>query len=177
VKRTINIPGVFACARSLGLTFAAIATAFALSAPALAQNDKMVPIPTPPQADAIVLGTGPLPGATAKESWHRQYEKSFARNVTIATLMPFLPDPAKASGAAVIVAPGGGFRTLSMENEGSDVARALAARGSRHSFSSTGSFRHRRTWGRSNGRWRRCSRVRRGRERDQASWSRRWRLS
>jgi acetyl esterase/lipase len=29
----------------------------------------------------------------------------------------------------VIVAPGGGFRTLSMENEGSDVARALAARG------------------------------------------------
>jgi acetyl esterase/lipase len=41
----------------------------------------------------------------------------------------FLSDPAKASGAAVIVAPGGGFRSLSMENEGSDVARALAAHG------------------------------------------------
>jgi len=131
VKRTINIPGVFACARSFCLTFAAIALAatFVLAAPAGAQSDKMVPIPTPTQADAIVLGTGPLPGATAKESWHRQYEKSFARNVTVATLTPFLPDPAKASGAAVIVAPGGGFRTLSMENEGSDVARALAARG------------------------------------------------
>ena len=37
--------------------------------------------------------------------------------------------PAKASGAAVIVAPGGGFRTLSMENEGWNVARALAAKG------------------------------------------------
>ena len=47
----------------------------------------------------------------------------------MATLTPFLPDPAKASGAAVVVAPGGGFRTLSMENEGWDVARALAERG------------------------------------------------
>src|SRR5690606_21212330 len=42
---------------------------------------------------------------------------------------PFLPDPAKATGAAVIVAPGGGFMTLSMENEGWNVARALADRG------------------------------------------------
>jgi len=53
----------------------------------------------------------------------------FARNVTVATLTPFLPDASKATGAAVIVAPGGGFRTLSMENEGSNVARALAERG------------------------------------------------
>ena len=40
------------------------------------------------------------------------------RNVSTATLTPFLPDPAKATGAAVIVAPGGGFLMLSMENEG-----------------------------------------------------------
>ena len=97
--------------------------------PASAQDDTMTPIATPAQADAIVLGTGPLPGVTAAESWHRQYGSAFARNVTIATLTPYLADPAKASGAAVIVAPGGGFRTLSMENEGSAVARALAARG------------------------------------------------
>ena len=96
---------------------------------AQAPNDKMVPIPTPAQADAIVLGSGPLPGASASESWYHQYGKNFARNVSVATLTPFLPDPAKASGAAVIVAPGGGFRSLSMENEGYDVARALAARG------------------------------------------------
>jgi acetyl esterase/lipase len=89
----------------------------------------MTPIATPAQADAIVLGTGPLPGATASESWHRQYGSAFARNVTVATLTPYLADPAKATGAAVIVAPGGGFRTLSMENEGSEVAQALAARG------------------------------------------------
>jgi acetyl esterase/lipase len=89
----------------------------------------MVAIETPQQPDAIELGTGPLPGATTPESWHRQYGSQFARNVTVATLRPFLPDPSKASGAAVIVAPGGGFRTLSMENEGWNVARALADKG------------------------------------------------
>ena len=71
----------------------------------------------------------PLPDAKAQESWHSQYGSKFARNVTVATITPFLPDPAKASGAAVVVAPGGGFRTLSMENEGWNVARALAERG------------------------------------------------
>lgn len=106
-----------------------LAIACALTASALAQDATMVPIPTPAQTDAIVLGTGPLPGATAPESWHHQYGKNFARNVTLATLTPFLPDPATATGTAVIVAPGGGFRSLSMENEGSDVARALAAKG------------------------------------------------
>src|SRR5688500_1500319 len=100
-----------------------------MTAPALAQNDTMTPIAIPAQPDAIELGTGPLPGATASESWHSQYGSRFARNVTVATLTPFLPDPAKATGTAVVVAPGGGFRTLSMENEGSDVARALAERG------------------------------------------------
>lgn len=94
-----------------------------------AQNDKMTQIAIPAQPNAIELGTGPLPGATAPEAWHSQYGSVFARNVTVATLTPFLPDPARATGAAVVVAPGGGFRTLSMENEGWDVARALAAKG------------------------------------------------
>lgn len=91
--------------------------------------DKMVPIDIPAQPDAIELGTGPLPGATAAESWHSQYNSKFARNVTVATLTPFLPDPSKATGAAVIICPGGGFRTLSMENEGWNVARPLAEKG------------------------------------------------
>ena len=106
-----------------------IAVACLFATPAAAQNDKMTPIATPAQPGAIVLGTGALPGATSPESWHSQYGSEFARNVTVATLTPFLPDPAKATGAAVVVAPGGGFLTLSMENEGWDVARALAARG------------------------------------------------
>ena len=100
-----------------------------ITTPAKAQDDRMTPIATPEQPGAIVLGTGTLPGATNDEGWHRQYNSVFARNVTVATLTPFLPDPARATGAAVIVAPGGGFRTLSMENEGWDVAKALAAKG------------------------------------------------
>jgi acetyl esterase/lipase len=111
------------------LAAAGFALVAGLALPAHAQNDRMTPIPTPAQPDAIELGTGPLPGATNPEAWHRQYGSQFARNVTVATLTPFLPDPAKASGAAVIVAPGGGFLTLSMENEGWNVARALAEKG------------------------------------------------
>ena len=96
---------------------------------AFAQNDKMTPIPVPNQPTAIILGTGKLPESTADEAWHSQYGSAFARNVSIATLTPFLPSKAKATGAAVIVAPGGGFRTLSMENEGWQVAKALADKG------------------------------------------------
>src|SRR4051794_33705724 len=106
-----------------GRTLASVAllTAFLFAQPIVAQssgrapatkvsNDKMTAIEIPAQPDAIELGTGPLPGATASEAWHSQYGSKFARNVVVATLRPFLPDPAKASGAAVIVAPGGGFR-------------------------------------------------------------------
>ncbi|WP_370584373.1 alpha/beta hydrolase [Novosphingobium sp. ES2-1] len=50
-------------------------------------------------------------------------------NVTVPTLQPFLPDPAKANGMAVVIAPGGGFRLLVIHHEGTRVARWLAARG------------------------------------------------
>lgn len=119
----------FAGATYSRLIVAGLALVAALASPARAQDDQMTPIAAPAQPNAIELGTGPLPGAKNPESWHSQYGSRFARNVTVATLTPFLPDPAKASGAAVVVAPGGGFRTLSMENEGWNVARALAERG------------------------------------------------
>lgn len=77
-------------------------------------DEGMAPIVTPEQPGTVELGTGVLPGATTPESWHREYGSVFVRNVTVATLTPVLPDPADASGAAVIVAPGGGFRSLSM---------------------------------------------------------------
>jgi len=98
-------------------------------APVHAQDDAMTAIATPDQPTAIVLHSGPVATASPAEAWHRQYGSVFARNVSAATLTPFLPDPAKATGTAVIVAPGGGFRSLSMQNEGWDVARALADRG------------------------------------------------
>jgi len=51
------------------------------------------------------------------------------RNVTRPTLTAYLPDPAVATGAAVIVAPGGGFFMLSIDTEGAQAARWLAAHG------------------------------------------------
>ena len=83
----------------------------AVASPVAAQDDTMTAIAAPAQPDAIPLGTGPLPDAQNAETWHSQYGSMFSRNVTEATLTPFLPDPDKASGAAVIVAPGGGIVT------------------------------------------------------------------
>ena len=40
-----------------------------------------------------------------------------------------LPDPSRATGTAVIIAPGGGFVWLSIDSEGHDAAKWLAARG------------------------------------------------
>jgi acetyl esterase/lipase len=51
------------------------------------------------------------------------------RNVSQATLTPFLPDSAKATGAAVIVAPGGGTLVLSMDLQGYQIAKWLNERG------------------------------------------------
>ena len=94
-------------ARRAAFRAAVLAAACAFAPSVFAQaNDKMTPIVTPDQRNAIEVGTGPLPDAKAQESWHSQYGSKFARNVTVATITPFLPDPAKASGAAVVVALG-----------------------------------------------------------------------
>jgi acetyl esterase/lipase len=54
---------------------------------------------------------------------------SILRNVSEASITPFLPDKTKATGAAMIVAPGGGGVELSMELQGYQVARWLNERG------------------------------------------------
>ena len=56
-------------------------------------------------------------------------ENTTVRNVTRPTITPYLPDPAKATGAGVVVAPGGGFMSLSMSSEGEEIARWLADQG------------------------------------------------
>ncbi len=99
------------------------------AAPAAAQDARMTAMAAPAEPTAIPLGTGTAKGQAAPEAWFRQYGVAMNRNVSVATLTPFLPDPAKATGAAVIVAPGGGFLMLSMENEGWRVAKAFADRG------------------------------------------------
>jgi acetyl esterase/lipase len=99
------------------------------STTASAQDGKMYPIDAPPEPNAISLDTGGVENQPEKESWFRQWGSPMARNITTATLTPFLADPKKANGTSVIVAPGGGFMWLSLENEGWKVAQALADQG------------------------------------------------
>jgi hypothetical protein len=93
----------------------------AASSFAFGQDGTIYPLQTPAEPNAILLGTGGVEGQTAPETWFRQWGDPMARNISTATLTPFLPKPGKANGAAVIVAPGGGFRWLSLSNEGWEV--------------------------------------------------------
>jgi acetyl esterase/lipase len=94
-----------------------------------AQDGTIYPLETPKEPNAIPLGTGSVKDQPAPETWFRQWGDPMARNISKATLTPFLPEKGKATGAAVIVAPGGGYRWLSMGNEGWEVAEALAKKG------------------------------------------------
>lgn len=94
-----------------------------------AQDGTIYPLDAPKEPGAIALGTGGVKDQPASESWFKQWGDPMARNITVATLTPFLPKPGTANGAAVIVTPGGGFRWLSMGNEGWEVAQALADKG------------------------------------------------
>ena len=96
---------------------------------AMAQDGTIYPFETPAEPNAILLGTGGVDNQPASETWFRQWGDPMARNITTATLTPFLPEPGKANGAAVIVAPGGGYMWLSLKNEGWEVAEALAKQG------------------------------------------------
>ena len=51
------------------------------------------------------------------------------RNVTQPSLTVFLPEPSRANGTGVIVAPGGGLQILAVEHEGTEVAQWLNERG------------------------------------------------
>jgi acetyl esterase/lipase len=115
----------------------AVAALLALGLPAVPAAHAQpadFPIPTaaaaPAEPGAIPLYGSKGKGSVTGEAWSQYYGRDYAvRNVTLPTLTPVLPDPAKATGAAVIVAPGGAFMALSMSHEGWDVARALADRG------------------------------------------------
>jgi acetyl esterase/lipase len=50
-------------------------------------------------------------------------------NIHQPSITPYLPPKEKATGAAVIIAPGGGHRELWADHEGHNIARYLSARG------------------------------------------------
>lgn len=124
--------------RTPGL-FAALAALLAAPSAAQMPRFELKPIERPAEPGAITLyPTGTLPKGAAPERWGRltgdfpdgtRMEGRVARNVAEPTMTAVLPDPAKATGAAVVVAPGGAFLTLAMDHEGYRVARWLADQG------------------------------------------------
>jgi dienelactone hydrolase len=116
--------------RTMKAALAALMLVTATAATAQNGPPPITPATAPAEPDAIPLYGDKNPGARATEVWGRYGGKQYGvRNVTYPTLTPVLPDPAKATGAAVVVAPGGAFMGLAIEHEGWQVARALADRG------------------------------------------------
>jgi acetyl esterase/lipase len=84
------------------------------------------PVPEPKAMPLYAEATG----SPSTEIWDKMGNgERVVRNVTRPMLTPVLPEPGKATGAAVLVAPGGGFAMLSMDNEGWPVAKWLADHG------------------------------------------------
>jgi acetyl esterase/lipase len=85
------------------------------------------------QQKVIPLWPGVAPGSENWTQHEQQYvspnHTRYVRNVTRPTLTAYLPAPGTSNGTAVVICPGGGFHFLVMNNEGSDAARWLNARG------------------------------------------------
>jgi endo-1,4-beta-xylanase len=132
----------------LGLSAAALQAAAPLPAPKAMPTAAMNLFPggpaipsTPPSESAhpaaIPLWPNGAPGFESRrdEPEHVSYRQEadivfpVISNVHNPSLTPFLPEKAKATGAAVIVAPGGGNWFHTIDREGYDFARMLAARG------------------------------------------------
>jgi acetyl esterase/lipase len=112
----------------LALAVAAIALACPSSS-VLAQEDVVLRFENSRKIDCpgeIVLGSGK---GQPKEEWFRESGRLQVRNVETATLTPFLPTKDANTGAAVIVAPGGAFLGLAIEEEGYRVARWFSDHG------------------------------------------------
>jgi acetyl esterase/lipase len=112
--------------------------AVVLAGPGRAQDPEAKSAPAEKAAASagkvIPIWPGATPGSegwTQKEVEYRSGwdKKAMVRNVTTPTLTAFLPEPVTATGAAVVICPGGGFRFLSWQSEGTEVAEWLRARG------------------------------------------------
>lgn len=117
--------------RRFHISIAAIATLIAQAVSAQPGPPPKIELVEPaPEPNAIPLYPEGSTGSAAGETWLKYGAHGYVvRNVTRPTITPFLPDPAKATGAAVIVAPGGAFMLLALEPEGWKVAKALNERG------------------------------------------------
>lgn len=85
------------------------------------------------RAQTVKIWPGVAPGSERWTQQEKTYENTpvgtVVMNVVTPTLTAFLPDPSKATGTGIIIAPGGGFVALATSLEGTDVAKWLQRRG------------------------------------------------
>ncbi len=84
--------------------------------------------------DVIPIYAGNPPGTPQETYLEKQYfskvwNTEVVTNVTRPTLTVFKPAAGLNTGSAVVICPGGGYMALSINSEGIDVAKYLAARG------------------------------------------------
>lgn len=115
--------------RAVSCAVAAMAVTTAQPASAQQQSALRDNIAPPLMPGEIELKSGSPALAMLPEGWLQVGRSIIVHNVSKPTLTPFLPPAGTGSGAAVVIAPGGGFMMLSMSSEGWDVARWLASNG------------------------------------------------
>jgi acetyl esterase/lipase len=100
-----------------------LACAFVLLAP-LCFAQQTIPLypGTPP-------GNNPAQTYPEKQYYSKAWSTQVVTNVTQPTLTVFKPANGQNSRSAVVICPGGGYMALSIDSEGNDVAKYLAARG------------------------------------------------
>ena len=84
--------------------------------------------------DVIPLPTSAGPNSTQenypeKEYFSKIWSTEVVTNVTKPSLTVFKSSPELRNGTALVICPGGGFMALTINSEGSDVAKYVAARG------------------------------------------------
>jgi acetyl esterase/lipase len=84
--------------------------------------------------DVVPLYPGNAPGLTQekypeKEYFSKIWNTEVVANVTKPSLTIFKPAPELRNGTALVICPGGGFMALSINSEGTDVAKYMAERG------------------------------------------------
>ncbi|HVW20423.1 MAG TPA: alpha/beta hydrolase [Opitutaceae bacterium] len=98
----------------------------------------MLAPPPPPAAAPLELAVWPgiAPGsenATAPETSEERGKNGATdralRQVSKPTITVYLPDASAATGAALLIAPGGGFEHVTIDKEGHEIARWLAGQG------------------------------------------------
>lgn len=77
--------------------------------------------------EIVNLYPGPVPNS--KPSSKVEVKGGFIRNVTVPTIEKYLPEPSKATGAGVIIFPGGGYSGLAYDGEGVRTAKELTKYG------------------------------------------------